>query len=156
MKFFYLLIPLLPFLLGATRTLNGGCSFTFGADNASAVLVDLDIGPQGRLCEVPDNATLVEITVAADAGTPSVIVQRFRPNGATTVDLLSAAKATASAGAIACANTGGTTSINGTTTCSATLQNTGLLKGDWLQTKTNAAGAGGTAKRLSVSVIWTW
>src|SRR5690242_7693363 len=93
---------------GASRTLNGGCSFVFGDESGSA-LTDGQLGPQGKLCQVPDNAVLLEISISADGGTPSVIVQRNRPNGASTVDLLSSALATGSSGALACSKTSATT-----------------------------------------------
>ena len=146
----------MPILYGATVTLNGACNFGFGADNAGAVLVDGDIGPQGKICQLANNATLIEIGVTADAGTPAVIVQRFRPSGASTVDLTSSQLATGSSGAFACSRATSSTSIDGTATCSGTLQNTALLKGDWIQTKTNSSGAGGVAKRITVAVTWTY
>jgi hypothetical protein len=128
------------------------CTFYVGADNASAVLVDGDIAPQGRVCFVPKGATVVEVTVAADAGTPNVVVSKNVTGGAVT-NLLSAALATASAGGVACSNTGGTTGLDGVTTCSATLINTAIAGGTWLQTQ--SATAGGAAKRMSIAVTWT-
>src|SRR4030095_13483367 len=94
-----LLLLVCSVVYGATpRTLNGGCSFVFG-DQGGTTLTDSQIGPQGSLCQLPDNATLLEISITADAGTPSVIMQRYRPNGATTVDLTSSALTSGSAGA---------------------------------------------------------
>ena len=55
---FLLFLLLVPILYGATVTLNGACNFGFGADNAGAVLVDGDIGPQGKICQLANNATL--------------------------------------------------------------------------------------------------
>ena len=156
MRKFLLLIAVVPILLAAsTRTLNGGCSIVFGSNNGSA-LVDADLGPQGSLCQVPDNATLIEVGVSADGGTPSILPQRLRLNGASTVDLLKAALATGSSGAFACSRATSSTSINGTTACTNTLQNTALSKGDWIQTKINSTGAGGVAKRVSLVLVWTW
>lgn len=149
-----LLLLVCSVVYGATpRTLNGGCSFVFG-DQSGSTLTDGQLGPQGDLCQLPENATLIEISIKADGGTPSVIVQRYRPNGGTTVDLTSSALSTGASGAIACSRPTASTSINGTTTCAATLQNTALTKGDWIQTKTGATAS--TAKRISVSVVWTW
>ena len=126
------------------------CSLNVGADNGTA-LVDADIGPQGRQCFIPYAATVVEIDVAADAGTPNVIVRKN--TAGTQSDLLSSALATASSGGIACSKTSAVTGLDGATTCSATLQNTGISIGAWLELKSGTAG--GTAKRMSVAVIYT-
>src|SRR4030095_15460606 len=127
------------------RTLNGGCSVVFGST---------EITTATRICQVPDTATLVEIALTADAGTPSVTMQRFRPNGSTTVDLTSSALTSGSAGAIACSRSTASTSINGTTSCGATLQNTSLSKGDWLQLKT--APRASTATLITIAMTWQW
>src|SRR4030095_2315269 len=141
-----LLLLVCSVVYGATpRTLNGGCSFVFG-DQSGSTLTDGQFGPQGGLLPLPENATLIEISIKADAGTPSVIMQRYRPSGGTTVDLTSSALTTGASGAIACSRPTASTSINGTTTCAATLQNTALTKGDWIQTKTGATAS--TAKRI--------
>jgi hypothetical protein len=121
----------------------------YGADNGS-VLINTDIAPQGQQCFIPRALTAIEINVRADGGTPSLVVSKVSPSG-TVTDLLSTALATAAAGAFACSNTGGTTGINGVTTCSATLQNTSLPAGYYIQTTT--ATAGGTAKRISIAVV---
>lgn len=140
-----LLVLCLP-LLGATpRTLNGGCAVVFpAADLAKTNL---------KVCQVPDNATLIEIGTAADAGTPSVMMGRYRPNGASTVALTSSALTTGASGALACAKSTATTSINGATSCAATLQNTALQKGDWIQLN---SGAASTATDIQVAITWTW
>ena len=105
--------------------------------------------------QLPDRiaALLIEIAISADGGSPSVTVERWRPNGNTTVDLLSSAL-TAAGGALTCSRAKAETSINGTTSCSGTLQNTSLAKGDWIQFKTGAVAS--TAKRVTVAVVWTW
>jgi len=74
-----------------------------GADNGSA-LSTADIAPQGRQCFIPYAATILEIDVAADAGTPAVVVAR---NHAGTLTDLSASLATAGSGGLACANAAG-------------------------------------------------
>lgn len=135
------------------------CHLSVGADNG-AVLVDADLGPQLKGCKVPYTATVVEIAIAADAGTPSVLVRRRRCTtfaaGVCTVEstanLLSSALAAGASNFDRCANTTGTTGLDGGTTCSSTLQNTGLLPGDWLELVSGTAG--GTAKRLSISVTY--
>jgi len=128
------------------------CAMPVGADNASAVLVDADLGPQSRQCVVPYEAHVVEIDVSSKpSSTPNVIPGRNRAG--TIVNLVSSALATAAGGALACSNTGGTTGIDGVTTCSATLQNTALNAGDYIELVSGTAG--GTAKAMSIQVIYT-
>src|SRR5262245_747271 len=69
------------------------CAMIVGSDNGST-LANADLGPQGRQCFVQAPATIVEVNVAADAGTPSVLPARNRAGSAT--NLLSGALATAS------------------------------------------------------------
>ena len=89
-----LLLAALLFLTGATpRTLNGGCSFALSASDLA--LTNL------KLCQVPDTATLQEISIIANAGTPSVTMGRYRPSGASTVALTSSALTTGASGALA-------------------------------------------------------
>ena len=76
------------------------CSIVVGADNASATIVNADLGPQGGQCFIPVAATVIEITIKADNGTPNVVVQKEQ--GATPTALLSSALATASSGGVAC------------------------------------------------------
>lgn len=137
------------------------CAILIGADNGSAVLANADIAPQLEQCKVDEAATVVEISVRADGGTPNVIVsKRHCTASACTVganetvsDLTSAALASGTAGAAACSNSGGTTGFDGFTTCSATLQNTSLAIGDYIET--HSATAGGVAKRMSIFVTYT-
>lgn len=126
------------------------CSIPIGTDNGS-VLVDADLGPQGGICEVPPYpAKVIEIDVKADAGTPSVIVRK--EHGASNTNLLSGALSTGAAGVIACSNAGGTLSIDGVTTCTNTLQNVDVTPGDWFGLTSGTAG--GTAKRMSISIVF--
>jgi hypothetical protein len=93
----------------------------------------------------------VEITVGADAGTPSVIVAK---NHLGTLTDLSAALATAPSGGLACANgTGSGTGIDGATTCTVQLTSGALAAGDWIETHSSASA--GTAKRMSISITYT-
>ncbi|HWC97235.1 MAG TPA: hypothetical protein VG456_10805 [Candidatus Sulfopaludibacter sp.] len=126
------------------------CAILVGADNASLALANADIAPQGRQCFISYAATVVEVEVAADGGTPSVIPAKNHAGSLS--DFVSSALATAGSGGIACSNTGGTTGLDGTTTCSATLQNTSLAAGDYIET--HSATAGGTAKRVSIFVTY--
>jgi hypothetical protein len=132
--------------MAAANTLHT-CTLLAGADNGP-VLVDADLGPQLDQCLVPAAATVTEIVVTADAGTPNVIVHRR--NGTTNTALLSSALATAASGGIACAKTTGVAGGTGVT-CSATLQNTSVGAFDRLGFTSGTAG--GVAKRMSVMII---
>jgi hypothetical protein len=140
----------------SAASLRRVCALVFGAENASSALADGDIAPQKEQCQVPYAATVSEIDVTADAGTPNVVVGIRHCTASpcasnfTITNLVSGALATAAAGAPACSKTGATTGFDTFTTCSATLQNTGILPGDYIETV--SATAGGTAKRFSVMV----
>lgn len=126
------------------------CDMAIG-DAAGSALSNAQLGPQRRMCFIPQAATVVEINVAADGGTPNVIVGKR--SGGTATDLLSAALATAAAGGIACSKTSAVTCLDGATTASATLQNTSLAAGDYLELVSGTAG--GTAKLMTVHVVYT-
>ncbi len=142
--------------LGVTRV----CSMLIGSDNGAVTLVDADLGPQSQQCKIPVAATVLEINVNADAGTPSVIVGKQHCAGFTAgvctawtnTNLLSGALAAKASNFDACSNTAGTVGIDGGSTCSATLQNTALAAGDWIRLTSGTAG--GTAKRVSVEVVY--
>lgn len=129
------------------------CTIQTGSDNGAA-LVDADIAPQKHQCYVPHAATITEIRVTADAGTPSVLLQRRR-GGTTVADLMSGSLVTAAAGAAACVkSTISTPCADGTASSSTvTLSNTALAAGDEIETKT--ATAGGTAKAIQIHIVWT-
>lgn len=135
---------------GITGSIRRTCMIVLGADNGGSALGNSDISPQKGLCFIGAGGTVQEITVEADAGTPSVIVSDN--HAGTQTALLSAALATAASGGIACSNVGGTLGIDGATTCSATLQNTSIAAGDWIDLTGGVAG--GTAKRFSIAVTW--
>jgi hypothetical protein len=126
------------------------CTILVGSDDALLALTDADLS-QARYCYLPYASTIAEIMVAADAGTPNIIVGRNRAGSI--ANLTSTALATASSGGLACSNTGGTTGFDGATTCSAILQNTAISAGDWLNLVSGTAG--GTAKRMSIAVTFT-
>lgn len=136
------------------------CTIVIGADNGAA-LANADIAPQLQQCQINAASTVFEIDVRADGGTPNVVAAvRHCTVGACTVganetvsDLTSSALATGTAGAAACSKTGATAGLDTFTTCSATLQNTSLAVGDYIETHT--ATAGGTAKRMSIEVHYT-
>lgn len=125
------------------------CDIPVGNQSGSAI-TNAQLGPQTRLCFIPTAATIVEMDVAADGGTPKVVVGL---NHAGTVsNIVSSALATATSGGIACSNTGGTTGIDGVTRCSATLQNTSVAAGDYLELVSGTAG--GTAKLMTIHVTY--
>ena len=127
-------------------------TFNLGVDNASADLVAADIGPQGRILMVPVACTISEVTVAANAGTPSVIIRKN--HAGTQTNLVSGTLATGASGAVACAATGAAcadgTSKSGTVTIVTTSSTNVLAAGDWIETTSGVASSG--AKRLSVAV----
>ncbi|HWP84678.1 MAG TPA: hypothetical protein VNN17_05780, partial [Terriglobia bacterium] len=106
-------------------------------------------------CDVPAAATLNEIAVYASGGTPSIILERWRPNGGATADLLSGALATGSNGAYACARAAvSQTCISGITSSgSITISNTALSAGDVIRVKTPSAG--GTATWFHIVAFYT-
>ncbi len=121
-----------------------------GSKNAISALADTDLADSDNY-PLYAASTLIEVTVRANAGTPNIILGRDRAGSV--VNLTSTALTTASSGGIACSNTGGTTSVFGTTTCSATLQNTALALGDWILPVSGTAG--GTAKQMTACATWT-
>ena len=136
--------------------------FNLGADNASADLVDADIGPQGNIFKVPSAVTVVEVAVSANAGTPKMpIIQKnhFATGSWSATDITSAALATGSAGIETCAATGAaclsTVAKDGTVTITTAGSANVLAAGDWIQTKTGSGFASGGAKRLSVCVTYS-
>jgi hypothetical protein len=136
------------------------CDIIVGDASSSSVVTSAQLGPQKHACKLPASATALEIDIESDAGSPNVIVGRRRCTTWTTgtcsaeavVNLLSSALASSS-GYMGCSNTTGVTGIDGSTTCSATLQNTGLNPGDWLELVSGTAG--GTAKVVTVHVVYS-
>lgn len=136
---------------GFAHALIRGCVMRAGSDNG-AILVSADIAPQSLQCPVPADATLLEIDVQATSatGTPNVIVSRVRAG--VSVDLTSSALATNALGAVNCSKASAATGIagGGTITCIATLQNTALLAGDVIATRTATADGAATVFLASV------
>lgn len=128
------------------------CNIVVGADNATSPLVDADLAPQGHQCWIYAAATIVEMNVSADAGTPSISVARNRAGALASIT--AAPLQTAAAGGIACANAAGSgLGLDGVTTCAVALTTTALAAGDFLDL--NGGVAGGTAKRVSLAVTFT-
>lgn len=144
----------------STASTRRVCPMVIGADNGAA-LADADIGPQKKQCQIPYAATIVEIDVSADGGTPNVIPAvrhcTVAPcvTGAneTVTNIVSSALATAASGGSSCSKTGATAGFDTFTTCSATLQNTSIAAGDYIELVSGTAG--GTAKRMSIMVHFT-
>lgn len=134
------------------------CMIVIGTDNG-AVLADADIAPQIKQCQIPYAATVVEIDVASDAGTPELSVAHrlctvapCSGGNETVTNLLSAPLG--SLPGTSCARTAAVLGVDGQTTCSATLQNnTNLAAGTWLETL--SATAGGVAARFSIAIHFT-
>jgi hypothetical protein len=127
------------------------CMITIG-DGVNTIQ-DADFSPflQGR-CYVPYAATIVEITLQGDAGTPTVLLQRRR-DASTLADLLSGALAGAGTTETCAMASTSQTCLNGTTSSGTiTLSNTALSAGDWIEVK---SGTGSTAKALDVAVVYT-
>jgi len=128
-------------------------------DASGAVITNAQLGPQAHACRVPIAATVLEISVESDAGSPSVIVGRRRCttftsgtcSAETVVNLVSSALAVSS-GFAKCSNTGGTTGLETGTTCTNTLQNTSLSAGDWVELVSGTAG--GTAKLMTIHTVY--
>jgi hypothetical protein len=133
----------------SVETTRRAVCLPIGANNGSA-LADADLGPQSRQFFLPYAGTLVEMSVAADAGTPSIILGRSRAGSV--VNVVSGALATAASGGIACSNAGGTTGLDGATTCAGTLQNTSWNVGDWVTLVSGTAG--GTAKEMTACLTF--
>lgn len=131
------------------RTLKLSCDIPIGNTNGSAI-ANGDIGPQIDTCFMPMAATVLEVDVRADAGTPNVIVG-VRHSGSVS-NLTSSALATAAAGARACSKLTAVACIDGTT-ASATLQNTNVVAGDSLELVSGTAG--GTAKWMAVHIVYS-
>jgi hypothetical protein len=122
---------------------------SIGSDNGAQVLTDADLGPQYQICVIPFAALVKEITVYADAGTPSMIPHRR--TGTTVTPLLSAALPTAAAGALACSRQVSESGYAGVA-CSATVINATINAGDTLGLTSGTAG--GTAKRMTISISY--
>jgi hypothetical protein len=129
------------------------CNLQVG--DGTNTVVTADYSPfKVNACVVPYAATIVEIDVQTDAGTPSVLLERRR-GAATVADLLSGALAAAGT-TWTCALTGtaGTCLIAGGTTSSGsiTLSNTSLNAGDVIEVK---SGTGSTETSMRIAVVFT-
>jgi hypothetical protein len=136
------------------------CDILVGDESSSTAVTNAQLGPQKHGCKISSAATVLEVDIESDAGSPSVIVGRRRcttfASGTcsveTVVNLLASAAA-ASSGFMGCSNASGASGTDGGTTCAATLQNTGLSAGDWIELVSGTAG--GTAKLVTIHVVYT-
>lgn len=103
-------------------------------------------------CYIPYAATIVEVNIQSDAGTPSVQLERRR-GAATLADLLSGALAAAGTTHTCAMSSTSQTCIDGTTSSnSITLSNTSLSAGDVIEVK---SGTGSTEKSMRIAVTFT-
>jgi hypothetical protein len=103
-------------------------------------------------CYIPYAATIVEVNIQSDAGTPSVQLERRR-GAATLADLLSGALAAAGTTHTCAMSSTSQTCIDGTTSSnSITLSNTSLNAGDVIEVK---SGTGSTEKSMRIAVTFT-
>jgi hypothetical protein len=137
------------------------CDMGIGDTSSISAISNAQLGPQIKVCKIPYAATIVEIDVDADGGTPSVIVAKRHCTASpcvvganeTVSNLVSSALATAASGGTACSKTGATAGFDTFTTCSATLQNTSIAVGDHIELVSGTAG--GTAKWMTIHVFYT-
>jgi hypothetical protein len=135
--------------LAAVRTHS--CDLAFGSAKAgTAALADADLGPQPGVCFIPGAATVVEIEVRANGGTPSIVMGV--DHGGAVGNLVSSQLGTAASGGRACSKATAAAGIDGTA-CGATLQNTALSAGDYIQAVSGTAG--GVATWMTVHVVYT-
>jgi len=136
------------------------CDISVGDGSSSSVVANGQLGPQKHGCKITSSATVLEVDVDSDAGSPAVVVGRRRCTAWTSgvcsaegvANLVSAAVA-AAAGFMGCSNASGAAGIDGSTVCGATLQNAALNGGDWIELVSGVAG--GTAKLVTVHVVYT-
>jgi len=136
-----------------------GCDISVGDTSSSNAVTNTQLGPQKHSCKITSAATVLEVDIEADGGSPSVIVGRRRCTGwaggtcstETVANLVSSA-VVASSGFLGCSNAAGTAGLDGGTTCAATLQNTSLNGGDWIELVSGTAG--GTARLVTIHVIY--
>jgi hypothetical protein len=135
------------------------CDISVGDTSSSTMVTNAQLGPQKHSCKIPAAATVLEVDIESDTGSPSVIVGRRRCTGwasgtcstETVANLVSSAVA-ASSGFLGCSNAVGASGVDGGTTCAATLQNVGLNGGDWIELVSGTAG--GTARMVTIHVIY--
>jgi hypothetical protein len=127
------------------------CMLTVGDGTNTVASGDYSPFKVGR-CYVPYAATIVEVLVQSDAGTPSVQLQK-RHGASTVTDLLSGALAAAGTTKTCAMSSTSATCIDGTTSSgSITISTTSIAAGDYVEIK---SGTASTEKNMTVAVTWT-
>jgi hypothetical protein len=127
------------------------CMLPIGDGTNTVVSGDYSPFNVGR-CYIPYAATIVEVLLQCDAGTPSIQFEK-RHGASTVTDLLSAAlAANGTTKTCALTSTSGTC-IDGTTSSgSITISTTSVAAGDYLEVK---SGTASTEKRCDASITFT-
>jgi hypothetical protein len=136
---------------GGTSAATQVCELPVGDQSSTIAIQSVQLGPQQHLCYVPIASTVLEIDVAADTGTSNIIVGRNHAGAVS--NLTSSALATGSSGAVACSRAAAGLCVDGVTTASATLQNTAIAAGDYIELVSGTAD--GTAKLFTTHVLIT-
>src|SRR6185437_6597728 len=124
-------------------------SCTFDNDTQSAtVLTNANLS---RRCIVPAAATVTEVDVWADAGTPSVQIEKN--HAGTKTNLLSGALSAGTDASPVCASTNATCYAGQAKSGTVTVSTTALAAGDIVDIASGTAG--GTATRCTVQVFYT-
>jgi uncharacterized protein DUF5907 len=127
------------------------CMMVMG-DEGGSILTDADLTGKKEMCLLAAQALIEEVTVKADAGTPTVSVHTRL--GTTDTTLLSSPLAAGAANAVTCARATAQVGITAGTTCVGTLINTTAQAGAWIGLTSGVAG--GTAKRFSIAVTYSY
>jgi hypothetical protein len=127
------------------------CMMTVG-DGANTVASG-DYAPfKVNRCYIPYAATIVEVLLQSDAGTPSVQLQK-RHGASTVTDLLSGALAAAGTTKTCAMSATSQTCIDGTTSSgSITVSTTSLAAGDYIEVK---SGTASTETNMTIAVTFT-
>jgi hypothetical protein len=127
------------------------CSIQVG--DGTNTVVSGDYSPfKAPSCKVPYAATIVEIDIQTDAGTPTILLERRR-GAATLADLLSGALAANGTTTMCALGSTSGTCIDGTTSSGTiTLSNTSLNAGDVIEVK---SGTASTETSARISVVFT-
>jgi len=123
----------------AGQVVDGGARYkTCQIENdtqSATVLTSAQI--TGR-CDIDVAGTLVEVAVYASTGTPSVLLERWRPNGGAVADLTTATLPTQASGAYQCARSSASATGIAGITCHATITlsaSTTINAGDVIRVK---------------------
>jgi hypothetical protein len=128
------------------------CMIVFG-DEEQGPLTDANLTGKKEVCMLSGQANIEEVTVKADAGTPTISLHTRL--GTTDTQILSSPLSAGVANAVNCARATSQVGITAGTTCVGTLvNNTGVAAGSWLGATSGTAG--GTAKRFSIAITYSY